>query len=146
MIIKVSTVFDATTDMVWEKIVNPKVLQRISFPLLTFTPKSGTDFSQQWCVDSTHEVSLHLGGLIPLGSHSIRITKMNRIQNEIISKESGDLVKIWNHNIRFTQKGGCVEYCDEVEIKAGIMTLPICLFANLFYRHRQRKWKIILKR
>lgn len=145
MVVRVTTMFEATTEKIWDKIVNPKVLQRVAFPLLTFTPKEGTDFSKAWSVNSCYDVFLHLGGVIPMGSHTIRITEMNRSTNEIHSKETGHLAKIWNHNIRFTEKGNRIEYCDEVEIKAGILTFPIWLFANLFYRHRQRKWKLILR-
>jgi hypothetical protein len=144
MVVKVSTTFDTTTEKLWEKIVNPKVLQRVAFPLLTFTPKQGSDFSQPWSENTTYDVSLHFFGCIPMGSHRIRLTEMNRKTNEIHSTESGSLAKTWNHIIRFNRKGNQVEYSDEVEIKAGIMTFPIWLFANFFYRHRQRKWKMIL--
>lgn len=34
---------------------------------------------------------------------------------------------------------------DEIEIKAGWLTIFIWLFVQLFYHHRQRRWKILLK-
>ncbi len=36
-------------------------------------------------------------------------------------------------------------YTDEIEIKAGMLTPAIWIFARLFYRHRQKRWKMLLK-
>jgi len=38
-----------------------------------------------------------------------------------------------------------VSYTDEIEIQAGWLTPGIWLFAQLFYRHRQRRWKALLR-
>jgi hypothetical protein len=54
---------------------------------------------------------------------------------------------VWNHNISFREVGpGKVSYADEIEIQAGWLTPAIWLFAHLFYRHRQRRWKVLLKK
>lgn len=140
----VTTTFVATSRGLWKEIVNPVILQKISAPMLTFTPKAGTDFSKPWNTSDSYDVSLHLGGILPLGSHSIRIRELNREKNLIRSEESGHLAKVWNHTIYFSERDGKLEYTDEVEIRAGILTFPIWLFANLFYRHRQRNWKTLM--
>ena len=36
-----------------------------------------------------------------------------------------------------------IKYTDEVEIYAGIFTLFTAIWAKLFYKHRQKKWKRI---
>jgi hypothetical protein len=36
-------------------------------------------------------------------------------------------------------------YMDRIEIEAGVMTLPVWLFANVFYRYRQMKWRKLLR-
>jgi len=40
---------------------------------------------------------------------------------------------------------GKVSYTDEIEIQAGWLTPVIWLFAHIFYRHRQRRWKVMMK-
>lgn len=140
----VTTKFDATSKELWKEIVNPVSLQKVSAPILTFTPKAGTDFSKPWSTNNRYDITLHLGGIIPMGSHSIRVIEMDRENNVILSEETGHLAKVWNHTITFSDKNGKLEYTDEVEIKAGLFTFPIWLFANLFYRHRQRNWKKML--
>ncbi len=57
----------------------------------------------------------------------------------------GNLTKVWNHIINFHAiDEQTIEYTDEIEIKAGILTLSIWLFSQVFYRHRQNKWKKLL--
>ena len=49
------------------------------------------------------------------------------------------LIKSWDHKIILEPVGGATRYTDEVEIHAGLLTVPAWLFAHLFYRHRQRR-------
>jgi hypothetical protein len=35
---------------------------------------------------------------------------------------------------------------DEIEIEAGWLTFFVWLFAQWFYRHRQRKWRNVARR
>ncbi|MFO7859839.1 MAG: hypothetical protein R6U41_01320 [Desulfosalsimonas sp.] len=41
---------------------------------------------------------------------------------------------------------GTVHYTDKIEISAGLLSPLIWLFAHVFYRHRQRRWKLLLER
>lgn len=66
--------------------------------------------------------------------------------NLIESRESGALAPVWNHTIRFhSLEDGKLHYIDEIEIQAGLLTGVIWAFAHLFYRHRQRRWKKLLR-
>lgn len=71
--------------------------------------------------------------------------KIDKETNTISSHESGLLARVWNHDISFHEVApGVVSYTDEIEIQAGWLTPAIWLFAHLFYRHRQRRWKVLL--
>jgi len=71
---------------------------------------------------------------------------MDKDTNTVSSQESGLLARMWNHDISFREVGpGKVSYTDEIEIQAGCLTPAIWLFAHLFYRHRQRRWKVLFK-
>ena len=92
-------------------------------------------------------MKLYFLKLIPLGWHTIRLVKMDKKTNTISSQESGLLAQVWNHNISFREVGsGKVSYTDEIEIQAGCLTPAIWLFAHIFYRYRQRRWKVLLKK
>jgi hypothetical protein len=65
--------------------------------------------------------------------------------NLIECKESGALSPIWNHTIRFNPlENGRLHITEEIEIQARLLSGFTCAFANLFYHHRQRRWKKLL--
>ena len=145
MIARISTNLVCTEEQLWEKLSQPNSLQFVSAPLLSFRPIEGTGLTGEWATGREYALRLYFLNIIPLGRHQIRLVEVNRETNTIQSQESGLLAPVWNHKISFHRVGdGAVRYTDEIEIKAGRLTLPIWLFAHLFYRHRQRRWKILL--
>jgi hypothetical protein len=65
----------------------------------------------------------------------------------VSSREGNEHVQVWNHDIRLIEKDeNHTQYTDRVEIHAGWKTAFIWLWANAFYRHRQRKWIRLLRR
>ena len=68
-------------------------------------------------------------------------------KNGIYTNETNTHVPIWNHCIVLKDNGnGTTDYSDEVEIGAGRKTVIVWSWANVFYRHRQKKWMKLLKR
>lgn len=125
---------------------NPESLQFVASPLLTFAPVEPGDPDSEWEAGRDYPLKLYLLGFIPLGRHTIRLVKVDRDQKRILSRESGLLARVWNHEISFREiKPGLVSYSDEIEIRAGYLTPVIWLFAHGFYRHRQRRWKVLLR-
>lgn len=77
---------------------------------------------------------------MPAGEHRITLERIDLKANLIESKESGALVPVWNHTIRFHPlEDDRLHYTDEIEIQAGLLTGFIWIFAHHFYRHRQRR-------
>jgi hypothetical protein len=91
-------------------------------------------------------LKLYFLKVIPLGRHTIQLVRIDKETNTIVSQESGRLARTWNHTISFREVAqNVVSYTDEIEIQAGWLTPAIWLFAQLFYRHRQRRWKVLLR-
>lgn len=146
MLVKVSTTLPCTSAELWRKIIEPASLQFVASPILAFVPQSDGDLSGQWQVDTPYHLKLYFLKIIPLGRHTIKLVKLDKETNTIISRESGHLARVWNHTISFhDREPGSLNYTDEIEIKAGWLTPGIWLFAQLFYRHRQRRWKVLLR-
>jgi hypothetical protein len=58
------------------------------------------------------------------------------------SRESGGLLRRWNHDIIVTASGDSrCNYRDSIDIDAGVFTPLVVLYANWFYRIRQRRWR-----
>ena len=146
MIARISTYFNCTEEELWEKIIEPKSLQFVASPILSFNPIVKGELDGEWVIGKTYELKLYFLNILPLGRHRIKIITIDRKSNIIVSNESGTLAPVWNHTIRFGQSGqGKLRYIDEIEIKAGWLTIAVWVFSHLFYRHRQRRWKILLK-
>lgn len=146
MIARISTQLACTADELWQHISRPKSLQFVASPLLTFEPMNSGLFDREWDVGRDYQLKLYFLKFIPLGSHTIHLEKIDKDSNEISSRESGLLASVWNHKIRFQElRPGLLSYTDEIEIRAGLLTPLIWMFAHFFYRHRQRRWKILLK-
>jgi hypothetical protein len=145
MIARISTLLECTENQLWDKISEPASLQYVAAPLLSFKPLEGGKLDHRWQVGTLYPLKLYFMKLIPLGRHDIQIDRIDEETKTIVSRESGRLARVWNHKIHFQAAApGKVSYTDEIEIEAGWLTPGIWLFAQLFYRHRQRRWKTLL--
>jgi len=146
MIARISNQFSCTETELWRRIIEPRSLQFVASPLLTFTPIEADALEGEWQVGRDYPLQLYFMRFIPLGRHTIRLVTIDRSTNTILSEERGSLARVWNHRIHFQQVApGKLAYEDEIEIRAGVLTPLIWAFAHLFYRHRQRRWKVLLR-
>jgi hypothetical protein len=147
MLARISTRLACTEAELWRKIIEPRSLQFVASPILSFVPVEAGVLDGEWQVGRAYPLKLYFLKFIPLGRHIIRLVKIDKDQNTISSRESGLLAPVWNHNISFQEVApGALSYTDEIEIQAGWLTPLIWLFAHVFYRHRQRRWKVLLHR
>ena len=128
----------------WEKLQRLTTLQYIAMPFASFLPiEKASDFI--WEENKTFQFYFKLFCLIPFGIHTIQVTKFQKNTYEIYTNETNTNVPVWNHKIILKKiDNDRTEYTDEVEIYAGWKTPFVCLWANLFYTHRQRKWLKLL--
>lgn len=121
-------------------------MEFVSSPILRFEPQNEGDLTGEWQLNKPYILQLYLLKFIPLGEHRITLIKIDKGVKRVIIQENRKLAKVWNHGIAFQEvEPGKVHYTDEIEIQAGWLTPAIWLFANLFYRHSHRRWKILLK-
>jgi hypothetical protein len=145
MIAIITSCFDCSEDELWEKIKEPWSLQYVAAPILSFRPQNEVTLTGDWEVNKPYPLKLHLFSIIPLGTHTIKLVKLDKKSKTIQSQEKGLLAPVWNHDIQFSEiEPGKVRYTDRIEIKAGLITPIIWLFAHFFYRHRQRRWRVLM--
>lgn len=146
MFARISTQLECTESVLWQHIGKPSSLQFVASPMLAFVPVEPGALDGEWEVGRDYPLKLYFLKFIPLGLHTIQLVKVDRDRNVISSREKGLLAPVWNHNIVFHEsEPGTVSYTDEIQIRAGWLTPFVWLFAHLFYRHRQRRWKVLLK-
>ncbi len=143
--ITVTSTFENSANKIWDRILSIDTLIEICKPKATFKSCTG-EMPEKWELRKIYPFKLFIYGLIPMGQHEIILEKIDREQNEILSREHNKIVKIWNHLIKMDSTGTeKTTYTDEVEIYAGIFTYITALWSISFYRHRQRKWQQIAK-
>jgi hypothetical protein len=144
---KITTTIRADAEDMWAELQRVASLVHVAAPILTFRPQHDDTLPDRWTVGKTYRLRLYCGGILPLGDHHIRIVSIDPQRKEIFSNEHGRLTRRWNHLIRIVPiDRRSVEYTDEIEIEAGGLTVFIWIFAHVFYRHRQRRWKKLLVR
>ncbi|WP_207796488.1 hypothetical protein [Pseudohalioglobus lutimaris] len=125
------------------EVKTPSLLMYISHPLLVFEPVNGTVVPEVW-EEKTYWFRLKLFGVVPLGTQVLRITfdeenAVFRFCDDGYSR----LIRRWYHLIIIQGEGGVTQYRDTLDLKAGIATPFVWLFARVFFAHRQKRLRQI---
>ncbi len=135
MIVKLHTPLELSAETACRMAQRPNVFRHVIWPMLRVgaTP-------ERIAKDQEVSARLYFLGFLPAWRHHVRLASIE--PHELRSIEHGGLVKAWNHRLTFepTSERSCI-YTDEVEIHAGLATLPTVLFAHVIYRWRQRRWR-----
>jgi len=117
-----------------------RLLQYVTHPLLSVSPLNGTAFPVTWTED-THWVRLKLMGFLPLGRQAIVISTPS-LPSGFAIRDAGHsaLIPVWDHLITIEPHPGGSLYRDQVEVFAGALTPLVWMFAQILFRHRQRRW------
>ncbi|WP_067690163.1 hypothetical protein [Erythrobacter sp. AP23] len=145
MQMRVSSVFEADPQRVWDLVRRSDTLDFVASPILAFHPHDGA-FPETWA-GGRYRASLRLFGIIPLGSQTIGIEFPEGAEGMVLRDNgSGHLAKTWDHWIFIRPApGGRTHYTDRIDVAAGILTPFVLAFARFFYAHRQRRWRRLLR-
>lgn len=139
------SIFEESAENIFKRLQDFATLTYIAKPYMFFKPM-GKEGKIVWEEGDTYRFKLKILNIIPFGIHTIKVIDINREKYLIYTNEENKFVNTWNHRIEIKKIGlNKSSYKDEVEINAGIWTPIIYGFAKIFYTHRQRKWKKLLK-
>lgn len=122
------------------QVMQPRLLMHVARPLVRFTAIEPAMLPQLWSA-GTYWMKLTLLGFVPFGKQAVVIS-FPAAAHGFAMRDAGHsaLVKVWNHRITITREAEQTIYRDQVDIDAGVLTPFVWLFAQVFYRHRQRRW------
>jgi hypothetical protein len=90
---------------------------------------------------------LLLGGVLPLHRHHLEVVASITAAMTLSSHEWGGVLRRWDHDIIVERlDDDRSRYTDRVLIDAGPFTMPVAVFAWLFYRYRQHRWRKLARR
>ncbi len=139
-----TSVFNTDIEKFFSLIQKLDTLQYIAKPYATFKSMNNEN-DLIWETGKTFSFKFKVFGCISLGIHTIKVREFNR--DGIYTNESNRFCPVWNHRIIIEKIDEThIRYTDEVEINAGRKTKFIYVWAKAFYKHRQKKWKKLLKK
>lgn len=147
MRITLSTSLPCSPDRAWQEAQTTRLLHYVAEPLVRFQPVDPSGWPERWA-EGRYRVRMTLFGFIPWGQQWIVIT-FPRLDStpgqqhyEIRDNGHGDTLARWDHRIIIRETAdGKTYYSDSVDIRAGWLTLLVWVFAQMFYRHRQKRWR-----
>lgn len=138
--VRVSTELEAPADLVWVATKRSSTLLHVSRGMLGFARVDR--LPEKWREGDVVRTRLVFFNILPAWAHELRIARVDERNREIYSNESDALVPVWNHRIRVEEiSPSRCRYTDEIEIRAGFLTPVVWLYAHIFYRYRQRRWR-----
>jgi uncharacterized protein YndB with AHSA1/START domain len=134
----------APASRVWAATRTPAAFRYVTRGMLRITglPRTG-----RFGPGTRVEGWLLLAGVLPVHRHHLEIVKVDHETMTLSSHEWGGVLRRWDHDIIVERLDGHrSRYTDRVLIDAGPFTMPVAVFAWLFYRYRQRRWRQLVRR
>lgn len=150
MRIALSTILDAPVDQAWAAARTPALFRHVSAPMIGFRPKDPATLPAIW-----HEgrflVTMLLGGVLPIGDQWIVIefAEADESAGRYVLRDNGHSASIrrWDHRLTLQARpDGRTDYSDVLDLEAGWTTPVVWLFAQAFYRHRQKRLRALAAR
>jgi hypothetical protein len=121
--------------------MTPALLSYVVAGLMKFQPVDPPEFPRYWC-PGRYVVRLLAFHFIPVGWQTVGIELPEENEPWFLRDNGrGTIAQVWDHRIFIEPDPGGTRYVDEVRIDAGMFTGLIALYAALFYRYRQRRWR-----
>jgi hypothetical protein len=139
--ITITTHLDAEPEAVRKHVMMPELLNYAVAGFMKFQPIQPDSFPLKWSPGS-YRVRMLAFHVLPVGWQKVSIELPERGDDWFIRDNgSGSIARVWDHLIFVEPEGSGSRYVDQVRIDAGILTWIVKLYAILFYRHRQRRWR-----
>jgi hypothetical protein len=122
------------------ELAKPMLLNWVSWPMLHLVAVDPPALPERFGA-GRYRMRLMLGVLLPIGQHTLDLQLTPGDGPGLVWHDAGHstLIKVWDHKVRLQDYYGMTRYTDEVDVRAGLLTVPAWLFAYALYRHRQRR-------
>jgi ligand-binding SRPBCC domain-containing protein len=145
VLVRVWTRLEVPVDVAWDTVKRTDTLRYVTRGLLGF--RSEGVIPERLGEGESYDLRLLFFGFVPAWRHQIRVVQLDDARHEIRTEERGGPVRDWRHRITVDSEGwGSTRYMDEIEINAGVLTPLVWLYANLFYRYRQMRWRRLARK
>lgn len=150
MKVSLHTILDAPVAQCWAAAQKPALFVHISAPVVGFRPKDPPVLPGTWS-EGRYLVTMLLFGVLPIGEQWIVIefAEVDDAAGRYVVRDNGHSasIKRWDHRLTMQARpDGRTDYSDVLDIQAGLTTPFVWLFAQAFYRHRQKRLRALAAR
>ena len=146
MLVDVSTYLPCKPEQAISHAGTTRLLQHVAAPLIKMRPIQPSQLPEIWS-EGTYWVFMYLFGFIPFGKQAMVVSFPECGQAFCVRDNGyGTFMRTWDHVVTIEKSGDGTLYRDRLTVKAGILTPLVWGFAQIFYRHRQRRWRNLVAR
>jgi hypothetical protein len=118
----------------------------VAAPLIKMRPSQPTELPEIWS-EGTYSVFMYLFGFIPFGKQAMVVSFPEYKDGFCLCDNGyGTFIRKWDHLVTIEGTGDGTLYRDRLTVEAGILTPFVWGFSQLFFRHRQRRWRKLVAR
>ena len=144
MNVYIQSIFNCSAQRLFEEVQKTENFFYVTNPLVRFVPRDCT-VDAVW-KERQYVMNMYFLGFLPLGSQYIHI-QLDKANMSVLDRGHSKPVPKWHHLIRIQEAGETQAlYSDCIDIEAGLLTLPVVLFARCFFYYRQYRWKKLVKK
>lgn len=144
MNVYIQSIFNCSAQRLFEEVQKTENFFYVTTPLVRFVPRDCT-VGAVW-EEGQYVMNMYFLGFLPLGSQYIHI-QLDKANMSVLDRGHSKPVPKWHHLIRIQEAGETQAlYSDCIDIEAGLLTLPVVLFARCFFYYRQYRWKKLVKK
>lgn len=146
MLLQISTTLSCSLETAIAQVKKPQLLFYVAKPIVQFRPIDPSTLPENW-TEGTYWVALKVLDIIPFGRQAIRIS-FPSVKTGFAIRDNGysAVIRTWDHTITIVEAQEGCRYEDRIEVAAGLLTPFVWLFARMFYTHRQRRWRRLVRR
>jgi hypothetical protein len=141
------SVLPCSADQAWAAVQTSALLKEICAPLIYFQAARGEEIPERWSSESPNRLRPKMFGILPLATRTLAWERIDQQKREIQTREHDAMIRRWDHRMQMEPAGeNQCRYTDDIEIQAGVLTPLVWLWAEWFYRHRQKRWRRVAQR
>ena len=143
--VEVTALYDADPDATFAAALNFDELMEAMSGLAVY---EGLDPGTVAEEGKTYRVDVTFWGLLKMTGHTMFVEKLDVPNRELQSREGGNGIERWDHNLSVHPENGKARWVDRIDIEAGWQTPFVARFARFVYtrRHKHRKALDITRR
>jgi hypothetical protein len=145
VLINIATILDAGADRVWRLIKKPSTFLFVVRGVLGVS--GGKNWPETWREGEMVTTRLWPFHIVPAWRHQLRVISVSDTERTMKTVEHGGPLRKWDHTLRVEPIAeNRSRYTDRLQIEAGMLNWVAWPLVQAFFRYRQMRLRIRVRR